>query len=228
MMTKALVVLTNHEHFDTLNKTTGLWLSEAVHFSQVMKDNGIEVDYVSPKGGYVPLDPGSIEGDNLDPISADFYFDADFRNRALGASLAPNDITATDYDVIYFAGGHGTVWDFPNNAALGSIAKSIYDNGGVISAVCHGVAGLLSIEENGQKFIQGKNVAGFTNEEEEINGLTHDVPFLTEDELIAAGAHHTKSDPYTKHVVVDGRLVTGQNPQSAAGVGQAVIEILNK
>lgn len=71
-------------------------------------------------------------------------------------------------------------------------------------------------------------MAGFTNEEEEINGLTHDVPFLTEDELIAAGAHHTKSDPYTKHVVVDGRLVTGQNPQSAAGVGQAVIEILNK
>lgn len=227
-MTKVLIVLTNREKFDTINRAAGLWLSEATHFNQVMKDHQIDVDYVSPNGGYVPVDPGSLAPDQLDDINQAFYSDPDFRNRALGQSLKPSDVTATDYDAIYFAGGHGTVWDFPNNTELGQLAKQIYDNGGVITAVCHGVVGLLSIKNaDGTPFINGKNLTGFTNEEEAINQLTNDVPFLAEDALKAAGAHHTKSDPYTKHVVVDGRLITGQNPQSARGVGEALIKQLS-
>ncbi|RRG08776.1 MAG: type 1 glutamine amidotransferase domain-containing protein [Lactobacillus sp.] len=227
-MTKVLIVLTNHEKFETINRAAGLWLSEATHFNKVMKDHNIAVDYVSPQGGYVPVDPGSLAPDQLDDINNEFYSDAEFRNQALGHSLKPADITASDYDAIYFAGGHGTVWDFPNNQELGTIAKQIYDNGGIISAVCHGVVGLLSIENaDGTKFINGKNLTGFTNEEEDINQLTNDVPFLAEDALKAAGAHHTKSDPYTKHVIVDGRLITGQNPQSAKGVGEALIDALH-
>lgn len=228
-MTKALIVLTNHAKFDTLDRATGVWLSEATHFNQVMKDNQIDVDYVSPAGGYVPLDPGSIAADQLDAVNLGFYTDADFRNRALGQSLKPSDVNAADYDIIYFAGGHGTVWDFPKNQELGQLAKQIYDNGGIISAVCHGVVGLLEIQNaDGNAFIDGKQLTGFTNEEEAINQLTDDVPFLAEDALKAAGAHHTKSDPYTEHVITDGRLITGQNPQSAKGVGEAVIAVLNK
>jgi putative intracellular protease/amidase len=229
IMTKVLVVLTNHEKFETINRATGVWLSEATHFSKVMQDHQIDIDYVSPTGGYVPVDPGSINSEELDPVDNEFYENSDFRNFALGNSLKPSDITAADYAAIYFAGGHGTVWDFPKAKALGQLAKQIYDNGGVISAVCHGVVGLLSIEDDkGNKFINNKNLTGFTNEEEAINQLTDDVPFLTEDALKKAGAHYTKKDAYTANVVVDGRLVTGQNPQSAKGVGEAVIKQLNR
>lgn len=227
-MTKALIVLTNHAKFETINRATGVWLSEATHFNQVMTEHQIDVDYVSPNGGYVPLDPGSIAPDQLDEVNNQFYNDADFRNRALGQSLQPSDVNARDYDVIYFAGGHGTVWDFPKNTALGQLAKQIYDQGGIVSAVCHGVVGLLAIQNaDGSAFIKDKNLTGFTNEEEAINQLTNDVPFLAEDALKTAGAHHTKREPYTEHVVTDGRLITGQNPQSARGVGEAVIRLLN-
>lgn len=225
-MTKVLVVLTNHQKFDTINRATGLWLSEATHFVNVMKNNNVGVDYVSPKGGYLPVDPGSMDSSQYDEINHRFYDDAEFRNRALGASLKPSEVQAANYDAIYFAGGHGTVWDFPNNTELGLIAKQIYDNGGIISAVCHGVVGLLSIEGDNGKFINGKNLTGFTNEEEKINELTNDVPFLAEDALKDAGAHHNAAAPYTKNVVVDGRLITGQNPQSAQGVGEALIDAL--
>lgn len=228
-MTKVLIVLTNTAKFDTLNRATGVWLSEATHFNKVMTDNQIDVDYVNPAGGYVPVDPGSLAEDQLDAINNQFYTDADFRNRALAHSLKPADVTPSDYDAIYFAGGHGTVWDFPKNKPLGKIAKSIYDNGGVVSAVCHGVVGLLAIDgDDGKPFINGKQLTGFTNEEEAINQLTDDVPFLAEDALKAAGAVHTKHDAYTEYVVTDGRLVTGQNPQSAKGVGEAVLQLIQK
>lgn len=225
-MTKVLVVLTNQQKFDTINRTTGLWLSEATHFVDVMQQHNIAVDYVSPKGGYVPIDPGSLAVDQLDDVNHRFYDDADFRNRALGASLKPSDINPSDYQAIYFAGGHGTVWDFPNNAALGNIAMQIYDNGGFITAVCHGVVGLLAVEQNDNKFITGKNLTGFSNEEEKINQLTNAVPFLAEDALKAAGAHYTSGDAYTEHVIVDGRLITGQNPQSARGVGEELVKVI--
>lgn len=225
-MTKVLVVLTNHQKFDTINRATGLWLSEATHFVDVMQQNNIEVDYVSPNGGYVPIDPGSLASDQLDDINHRFYDDADFRNHALGASLKPSDVNPADYQAIYFAGGHGTVWDFPDNRDLGNIALQIYDNGGYITAVCHGVVGLLSIKQGANKFINGKNLTGFSNEEEQINQLTNDVPFLAEDVLKAAGAHYTSGAAYTKHVIVDGRLITGQNPQSAQGVGEELVKVV--
>ncbi|WP_412989875.1 type 1 glutamine amidotransferase domain-containing protein [Pediococcus siamensis] len=227
-MAKVLVVLTNHAQFDTIKKATGLWLSEATHFVNVLFENDIDVDYVSPKGGYVPVDPGSLDATELDAVNQKFYGDAGFRNRALGHSLKPSDVNASDYEAIYFAGGHGTVWDFPKATSLGKLAKAIYDNGGVISAVCHGVVGLLAVDgDDGKKFINDRKLTGFTNEEEAINKLTGDVPFLAEDELKAAGANYSKHEAYTEHVVTDGRLVTGQNPQSAKGVGEAVVKLLN-
>lgn len=225
-MTKVLVVLTNQQSFDTINRAAGIWLSEATHFVDVMAANHIDVDYVSPSGGYVPIDPGSLMPDALDAVNNRFYNDADFRKRALAASLSPAQVTALDYQAIYFAGGHGTMWDFPHNQALGAIAKQIYDNGGYLTAVCHGVVGLLPVKDDGQALIAGKHITGFSNEEEAINHLTDAVPFLAEDALKAAGAQYSSAAPYTKNVVVDGQLITGQNPQSARGVGEALIQAL--
>ena len=228
-MTKALIVVTSTAKFGSRMQATGVWLSEAAHFHAVMKAHDIAVDYVSPEGGYVPLDPGSLLPDNLDPTSWEFYSDASYRQHYLAEALKPSDVQPDDYDLIYFAGGHGTMWDFPENKALAAIAQQIYANGGLVTAVCHGVVGLLPMTTaTGAAFIKGRKLTGFTNEEEAINKLTDAVPFLAEDALREAGSDYSKAAPYTEHVVVDGRLITGQNPQSARAIALKVVEQLNK
>ncbi|MFC6182219.1 type 1 glutamine amidotransferase domain-containing protein [Lactiplantibacillus daowaiensis] len=224
-MTKVLVVVTNNQRFGALDRATGLWLSESVHFQAVMAEHGIDVDYVSPKGGYVPLDPGSLT--DMDATTWRYYNDADFRNRDLAQSFTPAEVNPADYAAIYFAGGHGVLWDFPNNVDLAKLADVIHQNGGITAAVCHGVVGLLGLHEtDGRELIADKHVAGFSNEEEAINQLTDAVPFLTQDALVKAGGLYTSAAAYTAHVVVDGNLVTGQNPQSAKGVAEAVVKLL--
>ena len=226
-MTKALIVVTNTARFDRLNKATGVWFSEATHFHDVMAAHDIAVDYVSPTGGYVPLDPGSLAESEMDELNWRYYGDRHYRQVNLANSLAPSQVNPADYALIYYAGGHGTMWDFPNSQAIAKIAETIYAQGGLITAVCHGVVGLLPIQNpDGSTFIAGKQLTGFTNEEEAINKLTTAVPFLAEDALKAADAAYHKTAAYTENVVVDGRLITGQNPQSAHGVGEAAVKLL--
>jgi putative intracellular protease/amidase len=130
---------------------------------------------------------------------------------------------------IFYAGGHGTMWDFPDNAQLASIAASIYERGGVVAAVCHGPSGLVNIRlSDGKYLVDGKEVSGFTNEEEKAMGLTDIVPFLLEDKLKSRGAKYSKAAAFQKHVVVSDRLVTGQNPQSASGVGDGIAKLLGQ
>ena len=172
-MTKALIVVTSTAQFDHRMQATGVWLSEATHFHAVMKEHGIAVDYVSPEGGYVPLDPGSLLPENLDPTSWELYSDNHYRQHYLAEALQPSAVQPDDYDLIYFAGGHGTMWDFPGNNELAAIAQQIYANGGLVTAVCHGVVGLLPMRESdGTAFIKGRKLTGFTNEEEAINKLS--------------------------------------------------------
>ena len=226
-MTKALMAVTNNPKFKKIQRATGIWLKDATHFNKVMLDNGIDADYVSPQGGYVPIDPLSMGTDDMDMIDWEYYSDDVFRNQYLAASKKPSDINPNDYDVMYFVGGHGTMGDFPDNKNLAQLAETIYQNGGIVSANCVGVCGLLAMRsEDGQRFIHGRKLTGFTNDEEALNGLTNDVDFLLEDELAKAGAAFSKERPFESHVVVDDRLITGQNPNSAAGVGEAVIKEL--
>lgn len=226
-MKKALIVVTNHARFDGTNRATGVWFSEATHFHDVMRENGIAVDYVSPTGGYVPLDPGSLT--EIDDLNWRYYGDADYRQQALAHSLRPDQVNPADYNVIYYAGGHGVMWDFPESTAIAQIAQTIYQNGGLITAVCHGVVGLLAVKNpDGTAFINGKPLTGFTNEEEALNQLTDKVPFLAEDALKKAGAQYSKAAAFTENVVVADRLITGQNPQSAKGIGLAVIKQLRR
>ncbi|KRL64135.1 ThiJ PfpI domain-containing protein [Lentilactobacillus diolivorans DSM 14421] len=228
-MTKALIVVTNHPKFGEMDRATGLWFHEAAHFDNVMKENEIDVDYVSPNGGYVPIDPLSLAPDDMDSIDWNFYLDDKTRNVHLANSLKPADVNPDDYQVIYYAGGHGAMYDFPENKDLAKIASSIYERGGVLSANCVGVSGLLAMRTtDGKRFVHGKKLTSFTNDEEALNGLTNDVAFLPEDELKKSGADFSKSDPFQPNVVTDGKLITGQNPNSATGVGEAVIKALLK
>ncbi|MFM0599244.1 type 1 glutamine amidotransferase domain-containing protein [Streptococcus suis] len=225
-MKKALIILTNIEQYGEHERLTGLWLSELTQFYDELVKAGYEADFVSPKGGYVPLDPHSLT--MLDAVDRTYYNDADFRNRALGQTLRPEQVTATDYDLIYYTGGHGVMWDFPESVEIAELASQIYQNGGLVTAVCHGVAGLLPIKETGHALIEGKVVTGFTNQEEELNGTTDLVPFLTETALLEKGAKVEIGTAFTPVVRQDSRVLTGQNPQSARALGQMVVSVLAK
>ncbi|MDY5636032.1 MAG: type 1 glutamine amidotransferase domain-containing protein, partial [Streptococcus orisratti] len=127
-MKKALIILTNKEQYGEHERLTGLWLSELTHFYDELVKVGYEADFVSPKGGYVPLDPHSLT--TMDDVDRTYYKDADFRNRALGQTLRPEEVKATDYELIYYTGGHGVMWDFPESVEIAELASQIYQNGG--------------------------------------------------------------------------------------------------
>ena len=228
MSKKILVVLTNTAKYPSLKRATGLWLGEAVHFVDTVQQAGLVVDYVSPAGGYVPVDPHSLS------MAADidwaWYEDKAFMNR-LGTTLNPKQVKVQDYNAIYYTGGHGVIWDFPENTALQGIAGTIFDNGGIVSAVCHGAVGLLNIKLSDHTLlVKDREVTGFSNIEEQLAELDKTVPFLTETELIARGGLYQKAEePWASFVAVDskdGRLITGQNPASAAAVAQRVLATL--
>ncbi len=224
-MTKALIVLTNVAKYDSLDRPTGLWLSELTHFYDVMRDHQVEVDFVSPTGGYIPLDPHSMM--SMDATDWKYYQDSDFRNQVLGATLSPDQVVPQDYDLIYYAGGHGAMWDFPASTVIADIASQIYQNNGIVAAICHGVAGLLPIkDEKGEPLVANKRLTGFSNTEEAANETTDAVPFLAEDALKELGANYQAGPAFTSCVQVDGRLLTGQNPQSARDLAETVIEHL--
>lgn len=225
MSNKILVVLTSVEKYPNMNRATGLWLGEAVHFVKKVEEAGYEVDYVSPKGGYTPIDPHSLA--MAEPIDWEWYQKKEFMNR-LGATLKPSEINPDDYVAIYYAGGHGVIWDFPDNEKLQSISQQIYENGGVVSSVCHGAVGLLNIKlSNGSLLIKDKEITGFSNEEEKLAELDKFVPYLTETELVDRGAKYKKADQaWASFVVEDQRLISGQNPASGGAVADLLLKTL--
>ncbi|MFO0809326.1 MAG: type 1 glutamine amidotransferase domain-containing protein [Gemmataceae bacterium] len=226
MKKRILVVLTSCPKYPTLDRATGLWLGEAVHFVKKVEAAGYEVDYVSPKGGYTPIDPHSLA--MADAVDWEWYQNKAFMNR-LGATLSPNQVKASDYCCIYYAGGHGVVWDFPDNSDLQNLARDIYENGGIVSSVCHGAVGLLNIKpSDGAVLIKGKKVTGLSNAEEKLAELDKHVPYLTETELSTRGASYHKADqPWAAFAVEDQRVITGQNPASGGAVADLVIAALS-
>ena len=223
MAQKILVVITNHDSYPAKKKKTGLWLSELTHFYEVLEKHGIEMDFVSPKGGAVPLDKTSIRTIVMDASTRAFYKNPAFMKR-LENTMSPDEVKWEDYAAVYYTGGHGTMWDFPDNDRLQDISRKIYESGGVISAVCHGTSALLNIKlPEGQYLINDKQVTGFSDLEENMTLVKDQLPFLLEDEIKKRGAHYKKGGiPFTSYAVRDGRLVTGQNPQSARAVATEV------
>ena len=222
MKEKILFVITSHEEKGNTGEKTGYFLGEVAHPWKVLVNAGYEIDFVSPKGGESPIDGFDLE----DPINKEFYENEYYQNK-IKNSMKPEEVKPEEYQSIFYAGGHGAVWDFPQNEAIASIATKIYENNGVVAAVCHGPAGLLNIKlSNGKYLIDGKKVNGFTNVEEEAVGLTEVVPFLLEDEMKKRGGLYEATEAWQPYVVVDQRVITGQNPQSATKVGEAIVEAL--
>ncbi|MDO5543525.1 MAG: type 1 glutamine amidotransferase domain-containing protein [Acinetobacter sp.] len=224
---KILVVMTNHSKYPTRKDTTGLWVTELTHFYDVARKAGYDMDFVSPKGGAVPLDERSQKWIYMDKEARMHLADPAFMN-LLNNTLKPTDVKASDYKAIYFTGGYGVMRDFPNNPELTALAEQIYRQGGVVSAVCHGVAGVLALkDEQGKSLIANRKVTGFSNREEVLSGMKKQVPFSLEDQLKSKGAIYSEGFlPFTSFVVVDDRIITGQNPQSPREVGVEVVKRL--
>ena len=222
MSSRILFVLTSHATLGTTGRSTGWYLSEAAHPHAVLSDAGFAIDFASPAGGAAPMDGVS----RTDPANAAFLDDAVAMAKVQNTTRLV-DVDPSAYAAVYIVGGHGTMWDLPENAALSAIAAHIYDAGGVVGAVCHGVAGLVNTRlANGELLVTGKAVSAFTNAEEAAVGLTNDVPFLLETALRAHGAVVSTAANFAPIVSVDTRLVTGQNPASARGVGEAIAAAL--
>jgi putative intracellular protease/amidase len=219
---RVLFVVTSHGQKGNTGQPTGYYLPEVAHPWAILTDLGYDIDFVSPRGGQPPVD-----GVNLaDPVNARFMADA-VAQQKINNSLTPARVVPSQYAAIYYAGGHGTMWDFADNEELARIAGHIYDRGGVVGAVCHGPAGLVNIRlANGEFLVKDKVVSSFTDEEEAAVKLDQVVPFLLETRLKELGAIHRKSPNFQPHVEVSERLVTGQNPASATGVGQAIAKLL--
>ncbi len=227
-MAKILVVSTNVEKYDTADRATGVWLGEVTHFVEAVTKAGHEVDYVSPKGGYVPIDPASLKA--ADDTDWKWYHNDTFKQRALADTLKPTDVNPADYAAIYYVGGHGAMWDFKNNNELKQLAESIYANGGYVTGVCHGVVGLVNLVDpsSGRRIIEGKKVTGFSTMEERLNGTKKQMPYLAQDALSECGAKYKSKRPMKSHVRVDGRVITGQNPPSAKKVGEQLVAALQQ
>ena len=223
-MKKILCVVTSNNVKGATGIPTGFWLSELTHPLEKFSAAGFEYSLASIKGGKPPIDGESL--DFTDSINKKFWDDADFKAK-LENSLKLDDVNSANFDAIFFAGGHGVMWDFADSTAIDKVTREIYEHGGIVSAVCHGPAALVNVKLSDGKFlVDGKNLTSFTNGEEEAVQATDIVPFLLETALKNHGAIHHAAANWSNHVVEDGRLITGQNPASAAGVGEAIIKLL--
>jgi putative intracellular protease/amidase len=217
MTKRILIALTSHDDLGGVEKT-GYYVPEAAHPWEIFRRAGFEVDVASVRGGQPPQDGFDPE----DPAQTAFL-------AALGRQdtepLA--DVDPARYDAVLYAGGHGTMWDFPDDPDVMRIGRAVYESGGVVAAVCHGPSALVNLTlSDGSYLVAGKGVAAFTNAEEELRGVAGVVPFLLADALVKRGAEHRPGPDWQPKVVVDGRLATGQNPASAAPLAERVVELL--
>jgi putative intracellular protease/amidase len=224
---KILIVLTSHSELGDSGKSTGFYYEEMTDPYYVFKDAGFEVELASVKGGKPAYDPGSLPAEEKRPASVKRFLDDSHGLDQLANTIDINEIDASGYNGIFLAGGHGAMWDLPESAALARLLGAFSAADKVISAVCHGPAGLLGAkDETGSSIISGKKVTGFSNEEETMTGLNTVVPFLLQDSLSALGEYESgpRFRPYS---VVDGYLVTGQNPASSTATAENVVKVLS-
>lgn len=225
MEKRALIVVTNNDKLGDTGKQTGWYLSEVSHVYYPLVEAGFSVDFASPGGGKAPVDESSLKFD--DPVNKKFVEDKTIFSR-LDNTIPLANVDPKKYQVIHFAGGHGTMWDFPESPDVNRVAAEIYENGGVVAAVCHGPAALVNVKlSDGKYLVDGKDVNSFTDAEEQEVGLAKAVPFLLESRLRERGARFHGGKNWENKVVVSGRLITGQNPQSAASLAKEIVETAN-
>ncbi|BDD57469.1 hypothetical protein MPDQ_005577 [Monascus purpureus] len=226
---RILNVVTNVGHYSDQSHPTGLWLSELTHAWHVFEEHGFEQTIVSPAGGLSPLEPRSLKFPNYDKTAKAWRADP-ARMALLENTARPDQINSADFDAIYFTGGHGVMYDFLECEGLQRITREIFERGGIVSSVCHGYCGLLNTKlSDGSYLIAERNMTGFTWQEEVLACVDKLVPYNAEEEAKKRGPHYKKAKlPFVSYTVVDGNLVTGQNPRSAKDTARKVVAALGQ
>ena len=227
-MARVLIVLTSHTKLGHTGRDTGFYFDEMVTPYWALKDAGFDVDIASIGGGAAVHDPGSVQADPAErPAPVSRFLDDKAAMAKLTNTTAIADVDATQFDAVFLPGGHGTMYDFPESAALAEVVSAIYAADGIVGAVCHGPAGLVgATRPDGKPLVDGLRVNAFTDAEEEAVNLTDAMPFLLETRLRALGGRFEGTDNFQSHAVRDGQLVTGQNPASAGAVAALLLEAL--
>ncbi|MFJ6429216.1 MULTISPECIES: type 1 glutamine amidotransferase domain-containing protein [Microbacterium] len=227
MTRRILHVVTNVGHYDDPDHPTGLWLSELTHAWEVFEERGFEQRIVSPAGGPSPLEPRSLKFPSYDKTAKAWRADP-ARMALLETTLRPDHVDSADYDGIFFTGGHAVMYDFPESEGLQRITREIWERGGIVSSVCHGYCGLLNTRlSDGSLLVDGRKVTGFAWQEEVLARVDKLVPYNAEEEMKKRGALYEKALlPFVSYAVVDGNLVTGQNPGSAKETAEKVAALL--
>jgi putative intracellular protease/amidase len=221
-----LMVLTSHAQLGDTGKVTGFWLEEFAAPYYLFKDAGATVTLASPRGGQPPLDPKSDDAASQTDATRRFKND-DAAQAQLAHTLLLGDVPAVGFDAVFYPGGHGPLWDLAEDSTSIALIEAMLDAGKPVAAVCHAPAVLRHAKRrDGSSVVKGRQVTGFTNSEEQAAGLSDVVPFCVEDMLRAQGGEYSKVEDWQPHVVVDGRLVTGQNPASSAPAAAALLKLL--
>ena len=220
------MILTSHDKLGDTGEKTGFWLEEFASPYYVFKDANADITLASPKGGQPPLDPKSDAPDFRTEATERFKGDADAK-AALASTRILSDISPSEYDAVFYPGGHGPLWDLAEDRSSISLIESMYAAGKWVTAVCHAPAVFLhTMAADGSSLVKGKSVTGFSNSEEAAVQLTDIVPFLLEDELKEKGANYSKSEDWNPYAITDGNLITGQNPASSELVAKTLLDKL--
>lgn len=222
---KILMVLTSHGRLGETGAPTGFWMEEFAAPWYVFRDAGAEVTLASPKGGLPPVDPKSLEPDFQTAATRRFEDDPEAR-KALAGTVALSGISPDEFDAVFYPGGHGPLWDLARDPHSIALIESLHAAGAPVAAVCHGPAVFRNARTPQGPLVDGRKVTGFANSEEAAVQLTDVVPFSVEDELKRNGAKYSKGEDWTPHVVIDGHLITGQNPASSVAAAKALLDRL--
>ncbi len=224
---KILMVLTSHDELGDTGRKTGFWVEEFAAPYYVFADAGVDVTITSPKGKMPPIDPSSTTEDAQTEATKRFDADEELQEK-LAHTVKMEDIDSEDYDAVFYPGGHGPLWDLANNLKSIALIEEFNAQMKPMAFVCHAPGVLANVEDHKEPLVRGKNVTGFANSEEDAVGLTDVVPFLVEDKLNQLGANYSKGEDWSSYVMVDGKLITGQNPASSEKAARELLKMLQK
>lgn len=225
---KILIVLTSHSKLGNTDEKTGFWIEEFAAPYYIFKESGAEIILASPKGGQPPIDPKSDAPENQTEATIRYKKDSGLLE-LMANTIKLQDISAKNYDAIFYPGGHGPLWDLAIDKNSIKLIEDFWDAKKPVATVCHAPSVLLNVkDEDGDFLVKGKKVTGFSNSEEQAVQLDKVVPFSLEDELRNKGGIYSKANDWTSYVVKDGMLITGQNPASSAAVAKELLKIFKK
>jgi len=225
MSKKVLFVLTSHDELGNTGKKTGFWSEELAAPYYALADKGVEIVLASVKGGQPPIDPKSEEASFQTETTKRMDNDTVLLEK-LKNTIPLTDAKMEDFDAVFYPGGHGPLWDLAENETSRQLIVDFYTANKPVAFVCHAPGVLKDVKVEGEYLVKGKNVTGFTNTEEEAVELTNVVPFLVEDMLVKNGGIYTKIADWSPYAVVDGLLVTGQNPASSEKVAEELLKLI--